>query len=96
MLACGDISRCAGADVKSLQRPDGSFASDAWGEVDTRFSYCALLAASILGRRHELDVPAAVRFVAACKNFDGGFGCTPGEGDPWVVLLLDGTPRESS
>jgi hypothetical protein len=25
-----------------------------------------------------LDVPRAVDFIAACKNFDGGFGCTPG------------------
>ncbi len=24
------------ADVKSLQQPDGSFAGDAWGEIDTR------------------------------------------------------------
>lgn len=25
-----------------------------------------------------MDVAAAVDFVKACKNFDGGFGCTPG------------------
>jgi geranylgeranyl transferase type-2 subunit beta len=42
------------------------------------FSYCALLGCSILGRLDALDVAAAVRFVVACKNFDGGFGCTPG------------------
>lgn len=24
------------ADVKSLQQPDGSFAGDSWGEIDTR------------------------------------------------------------
>ena len=24
------------ADVQSLQQPDGSFAGDAWGEIDTR------------------------------------------------------------
>jgi geranylgeranyl transferase type-2 subunit beta len=42
------------------------------------FSYCALLGCSILGRMDAIDVPAAVRFVVACKNFDGGFGCTPG------------------
>ena len=28
--------------VGSLQQPDGSFYGDKWGEVDTRFSYCAL------------------------------------------------------
>lgn len=43
-----------------------------------RFTYCALLACSILGRMQSLDVAAAVDFVKACKNFDGGFGCTPG------------------
>lgn len=35
--------------VASLQQSDGSFAGDEWGEVDTRFSYCALSALSILG-----------------------------------------------
>jgi len=35
--------------VASLQQRDGSFAGDEWGEVDTRFSYCALSALSILG-----------------------------------------------
>jgi geranylgeranyl transferase type-2 subunit beta len=38
------------ADVTSLQLPDGSFAGDRWGEVDTRFSYCALLTLSLLWR----------------------------------------------
>jgi geranylgeranyl transferase type-2 subunit beta len=33
-----------------LQLPDGSFAGDSWGEVDTRFSYCALLTLSLLWR----------------------------------------------
>jgi prenyltransferase beta subunit len=27
---------------------------------------------------HLLDVPKAVDYIVACKNFDGGFGCTPG------------------
>jgi len=25
-----------------------------------------------------IDVSAAVGYVVACQNFDGGFGCTPG------------------
>jgi geranylgeranyl transferase type-2 subunit beta len=37
-------------DVTSLQLPDGSFAGDRWGEVDTRFSYCALLTLSLVWR----------------------------------------------
>ena len=64
--------------IASLQQPDGSFAGDAWGEIDTRFSYCALQAAALLGRLDALNVPAAVDFVLACRNFDGGFGAVPG------------------
>lgn len=64
--------------VCGLQRGDGSFAGDKWGEVDTRFSYCALLIAGILGRKDELNVKTAVEYVVSCVNFDGGFGCIPG------------------
>lgn len=28
--------------VAGLQKEDGSFVGDEWGEVDTRFVYCAL------------------------------------------------------
>ena len=45
------------------------------------FSYCALLCLSILGKMESLDVEGAVQFIVRCKNFDGGFGCTPGERD---------------
>jgi geranylgeranyl transferase type-2 subunit beta len=51
---------------------------DASGEVDTRFSYCALATCALLRRTDALDVPAAVAFVRRCANFDGGFGATPG------------------
>ena len=71
--------------VAGLQNSDGSFAGDEWGEVDTRFSYCALSCLSLLGRLpargHRgglVDVDKAVEFVARCGNFDGGFGCVPG------------------
>lgn len=66
--------------IASLQQPDGSFAGDGWGEIDTRFSYCALCGLSILGRLRSglIDVEKANLFVASCRNFDGGFGCIPG------------------
>lgn len=64
--------------VSSLQLPDGSFAGDEWGEIDTRFSYCALSCCKLIDRADAIDVPKAVEYVASCKNFDGGFGCTPG------------------
>jgi len=43
-----------------------------------RFSYCALLCCRILDRMDAINVSAAVDYVVACQNFDGGFGCTPG------------------
>ena len=65
--------------VCSLQRPeDGSFTGDKWGEVDTRFSFCAVATLKLLGRLDACDVDKAVEFVASCKNFDGGFGSRPG------------------
>ena len=77
--------------VASLQQSDGSFAGDKWGEIDTRFSYCALSSLSILGfltRRYNdgkkqseedlINIDHAVEYIASCKNFDGGFGCIPG------------------
>lgn len=66
--------------ISSLQQKDGSFYGDQWGEVDTRFSYCAVSAMAILGllRCGSIDVDMAVEFVARCKNFDGGFGAVPG------------------
>lgn len=36
--------------IASLQLPDGSFTGDKWGEVDTRFTYCAFSALSIIGK----------------------------------------------
>ena len=35
--------------VSSLQQPDGSFTGDTWGEVDNRFSFCAVACLSLLG-----------------------------------------------
>lgn len=66
------------SNIQSLQRDDGSFAGDEWGEIDTRFSYCSLLCLSILNRLDAIDLDAAVEFVLSCQNFDGGFGCIPG------------------
>ena len=66
------------ADCASLQQPDGSFAGDEWGEIDTRFLYSALHAAALLRRLSKLDVAAAVEYVLHCQNFDGAFGLAPG------------------
>ncbi|CAN8062761.1 unnamed protein product [Agarophyton chilense] len=66
------------SNIASLQKGDGSFSGDKWGEIDTRFSYCALLCASILQGKHMIDIPNAVDYVLTCQNFDGGFGCIVG------------------
>ena len=63
--------------VSSLQQPDGSFSGDKWGEIDTRFSFCAVATLSLLGRLDAVNVDRAVEFVVACRNFDGGFGSKP-------------------
>ena len=51
--------------IGTLQRPDGSFAGDEWGEIDTRFSYCALSSLAILDRLHSgvVDVDKAMDFI---------------------------------
>lgn len=71
--------------VSSLQQDDGSFAGDEWGEIDTRFSYCALSILSILsnvtcadGLDDCIDRDRAVRYIASCQNMDGGFGSMKG------------------
>ena len=80
-------------DLKKLHNKDGSFSGDEFGEVDTRFYYCAVSCASILGRLSELDIPLIVSYISSCQvlvniiltllstlkqNFDGGFGSVPG------------------
>ncbi|XP_075149468.1 geranylgeranyl transferase type-2 subunit beta [Haematobia irritans] len=67
--------------VISLQQLDGSFFGDRWGEVDTRFSFCAVAILTLLKRdlATTIDVEKAVQFVMSCCNeTDGGFGSKPG------------------
>jgi geranylgeranyl transferase type-2 subunit beta len=42
-----DTGKCS-EFVAKLQQPDGSFFGDKWGEVDTRFSFCAVACLSLL------------------------------------------------
>lgn len=64
--------------IIALQNKDGSFSGDEAGEVDTRFSYCAVSALSLLGSLDRIDREAARDFVLKCKNIDGAFGGMPG------------------
>lgn len=73
-----DADRCA-SYVKSLQQDNGCFFGDKWGEIDTRFSFCALATMKLLNKMDSIDVDKAVQFVASCRNeMDGGFGSKPG------------------
>ncbi|CDZ96817.1 rab geranylgeranyltransferase [Phaffia rhodozyma] len=63
----------------SLQNPTtGSFAGDSWGETDTRFTYIAVSALSLLGTLDRLNREKTISWLRRCRNFDGGFGS--GEG----------------
>ena len=70
--------------IETLQISEtGAFQGDKWGEIDTRFSYCALCCLSLLGQLHnpslKINVTKALVYVGKqCQNFDGGFGCVPG------------------
>ncbi|CAK1368060.1 unnamed protein product [Cercospora beticola] len=72
--------------MAGLQQPNGTFAGDKWGETDSRFLYAALNALSLLQmlphQRPEepplINLEAAIQYVKACQNFDGGFGVAPG------------------
>lgn len=56
----------------------GTFAGDEWGEEDTRFLYGAFNALSLMGLLSLVKVDKAVAHIAACANFDGGYGVGPG------------------
>ncbi|CAH2353534.1 geranylgeranyl transferase type-2 subunit beta [[Candida] railenensis] len=64
--------------IKGLQRENGSFQGDTFGEIDTRFTYTAINALSILGELDTELVSKGVDFIMKCENFDGGFGMVPG------------------
>ncbi|CAG8505376.1 3025_t:CDS:2 [Racocetra fulgida] len=65
-------------DAVNVEKIVESFTGDEWGEIDTRFSYSALSCLSLLKRLDAVDVKKAIEFIMLCKNFDGGFGSTPG------------------
>lgn len=66
--------------ISSLQTPSGVFAGDHYGETDTRFSYCAINALSLLNIKYltpgtaVVNVDKVINHISRCRNFDGGFG----------------------
>jgi geranylgeranyl transferase type-2 subunit beta len=64
--------------VVSLQNEDGSFRGDHGGEIDARFTYCAVSALSLLNKLDRINRSKARDFILRCKNIDGSFGGVPG------------------
>ncbi|GAB2274859.1 hypothetical protein Dimus_009630 [Dionaea muscipula] len=51
--------------ITGLQNEDGSFSGDIWGEVDTRFSYIAISALSLLHQLDRINVEKAVNYISS-------------------------------
>lgn len=64
--------------VKGLQKEDGFFVGDIWGEIDIRFFFCVVVILVLLGKFDVINVEKVIEFVLFCMNFDGGFGCRLG------------------
>lgn len=65
--------------MRSLQQADdGAFVMHHDGERDVRATYCLLAVAKLLGiLTPQLGSPSAIRFVASCQTWEGGFGGEP-------------------
>lgn len=64
-------------DIATLLLPDGSFMGDEFGEVDSRFSYCAVASLCLLDALDAVDRTLIMGFLMRCQNLDGGFGLAP-------------------
>ena len=52
--------------MASLQNPDGSFNGDYAGEVDARFSYCAVMCLKLLNKLDKINVVTARDWILKC------------------------------
>jgi len=62
----------------SREQDDGSFTGDEWGEVDTRFVFCALSSLALLGALDRVNSRRSAEYIMSCQNVDGGFGAVKG------------------
>jgi geranylgeranyl transferase type-1 subunit beta len=66
------------AELRALQRPDGSFVAMRRGdESDVRFVYCACAVSYMLRDWSGVDRARAVAYLRSCRAFDGSFGQEP-------------------
>jgi len=78
--------------ILDRQQPSGVFAGDRFGEIDNRFTCCAIIALSLLKQLHLLDVEKTVSYIRKCKNFDGGYGpCIGAESHAAMVFVCVAT-----
>lgn len=64
--------------LMSLKQPDGGFAIQRDGEVDTRAAYLALTVASLLDLMTDELTAETSGWVASCQRYEGGFAGAPG------------------
>jgi len=64
--------------IASLQKKDGSFMGDEWGEVDVRFTYYAVSGLALLNKLSLIDTEKASEYILRCCNPDSAFGIVPG------------------
>lgn len=77
----GDTKASIVKFIQSLQeKTTGAFYGDEWGEIDTRFSYCAIASLFLLGGAsllsEAIDLDKAIEHVESCCNLDGGYGAS--------------------
>uniref|UniRef100_A0AC35UF64 Geranylgeranyl transferase type-2 subunit beta n=1 Tax=Rhabditophanes sp. KR3021 TaxID=114890 RepID=A0AC35UF64_9BILA len=66
--------------VKARIDEDGGVSGDQWGEIDTRFSFCAVATLHLIGRLDDLSDEVKNNlwaYVRRSYNYDGGFGTRP-------------------
>eukprot|EP00039_Didymoeca_costata_P006002 m.86699 g.86699 ORF g.86699 m.86699 type:complete len:312 (+) comp13065_c1_seq5:377-1312(+) len=64
--------------LKTCYKGQGLCCGDEFGEDDTRFSYCFVSCAALLGQLDNIDTDAIADHVLRCLNVFGGFGLRPG------------------
>lgn len=64
--------------IKSLQTNNGFKGDNVLCEIDSRFTYCAISALSLLKKldNNNINIFKATSSIIECMNLDGGFGCS--------------------
>ncbi|KAI9573515.1 terpenoid cyclases protein prenyltransferase [Boletus coccyginus] len=64
--------------LHACQGEDGSFSSEPYGgDADVRTTYCAFAISSMLDDWSGVRIEPALRFIAACRSYEGGYGQVP-------------------